>query len=99
LTNANVMGRAPRTITQAWEVFAQLRRHRRLLFMAEPDGLEYAWRGLMAQPGVGPSSWTDAYLAAFAWTHLCVLATFDNGFARWAELKLKLLAIPEKSGK
>lgn len=46
----------------------------------------------MTQPGVGPSSWTDAYLAAFARTHSCLLVTFDNGFARWAELKLKLLA-------
>jgi len=98
LTNPNVMGRAPRTIGQAWDVFAQLRRDRRLLFIAEPEGVESAWRGLMTQPGVGPSSWTDAYLAAFARTHSCLLATFDNGFARWAELKLKLLAAPPESG-
>jgi hypothetical protein len=26
-----------------------------------------------------------------------LLVIFDNGFARWAELMLKLLAIPEKS--
>jgi toxin-antitoxin system PIN domain toxin len=63
LTNPNVMGRAPRTIGQAWDVFTQLRRDRRLLFMAEPEGVESVWRGFMTQPGVGPSSWTDAYLA------------------------------------
>lgn len=66
LTNANVMGRAPRTIAQAWDVFTELRRDRRLLFLTEPDGVESVWRGLMTQGGVGPSSWTDAYLAAFA---------------------------------
>jgi hypothetical protein len=26
-----------------------------------------------------------------------LLVTFDNGFARWAELKLKLLAVPPES--
>jgi hypothetical protein len=98
LTNPNVMGRAPRTIGQAWDVFTQLRRDRRLLFMAEPEGVESAWRGFMTQPGVGPSSWTDAYLAAFARTHSCLLVTFDNGFARWAEVKLRLLAAPPESG-
>src|ERR1039457_417590 len=46
---------------------------------------------------VGPSSWTDAYVATFARTYSCLLVIFDNGFARWAELMLKLLAIPEKS--
>jgi len=66
---------------------------RRLLFVTEPDGVESVWRGLMAQPGVGPSSWTDAYLAAFARTHSCWLVTFDNGFARWTGLMLKLLAM------
>ena len=57
LTNAKVMGRAPRTIVQAWETFAQLRADRRFVFAAEPDRVESAWRQLMTQAGVGPSSW------------------------------------------
>jgi hypothetical protein len=97
LTNVNVMRPAPRTVAQAWEVFAQLRRDRRLVFMTEPDGVESVWHGLMTQRGVGPSSWTDAYLAALALRSSCLLVTFDNGFARWAGLKLKLLAISETS--
>jgi len=91
------MGRAPRTIAQAWDIFTQLRVDRRLLLMTEPDGLESAWRALMSQAGIGPSSWTDAYLAAFARTHSSLLVTFDNGFARWAGLNLRLLTISEKS--
>jgi toxin-antitoxin system PIN domain toxin len=92
LTNSNVMGRSPRTIVQAWETFAQLRADRRLVFATEPDGVESAWRQLMTKGGVGPSSWTDAYLAGFAEAHSYTLVTFDTGFERWPALKLTLLS-------
>jgi hypothetical protein len=92
LTNSNVMGRAPRTILQAWETFENLRADRRLVFATEPDGIESAWPQLMTQAGVGPSSWTDAYLAAFAEAHSYSLVTFDAGFERWPALKLTLLS-------
>ena len=92
LTNSNGMGRAPRTILQAWETFAQLRADRRLVFATEPNGVESTWRQLMTQAGVGPSSWTDAYLAAFAEAHSYSLVTFDTGFERWPALKMTLLS-------
>jgi uncharacterized protein len=92
LTNSSVMGGSPRTVVQAWETFARLRADRRLVFAAEPDRVESDWRQLMTQAGVGPSSWTDAYLAAFAGAHSCSLVTFDAGFQRWPALKLKLLS-------
>ena len=37
----------------------------------------------MTQERVGPGSWTDAYLAAFAEAHSYALVTFDTGFERW----------------
>ena len=40
LTNSNVMGRAPRTVVQAWETFGQLRADRRLDFATESDRLD-----------------------------------------------------------
>jgi uncharacterized protein len=89
LTNSKVMGRAPRTIVQAWETFAQLRADTRVVFATEPGRLESAWRQLMTQAGVGPSSWTDA---AFAEAHSYSLVTFDTGFERWPTLKLELLS-------
>ena len=92
LTNSHVMGRAPRTIVQAWETFALLRADRRSVFAIEPDGVESAWRQLMTQAGVGPSSWTDAYLAGFAEAKSYSLVTFDCGFERWAALNLTLLS-------
>ena len=97
LTNPSVMGRSPRTIVQAWEIFAQLRRDRRLVFAIEPDGVDSIWRQLMTRPGVGPSSWTDAYLAAFAQTREYLLVTFDTAFARWPDLGLTLLSSPADS--
>jgi len=91
LTNSNVMGRAPRTIVQAWETFEQLRADRRLDFATESDRLDAVWRPLMTQAGVGPSSWTDAYLAAFAEANSYSLVTFDRGFERWPALNPTLL--------
>ena len=91
LTNPNVMGRAPRTIAQAWETFAQLRADRRLVFATEPDGVEPAWHKLMTQASIGPSSWTDAYLAAFAKSGSCCLVTFDTGFQPWPSPRQTLL--------
>jgi uncharacterized protein len=96
LTNPHVMGRTPRTTVQAWEIFAQLRADRRSVFAAEPEHLESAWRQLMTQARVGPSSWTDAYLAAFAEAHSYSLVTFDSGFERWPSLRLNLLSVAQK---
>jgi hypothetical protein len=92
LTNSSVMGRSPRTIVQAWETFGQLRADRRLVFAIEPNRVESGWRQLMTQSGVGPSSWTDAYLAAFAEAHSYTLVRFDTGFQRWPAVKMTLLS-------
>ena len=79
LTNSNVMGRAPRTVVQAWETFAQLRADRGLVFRSRAGPCRVDWRQLMTQAGVGPSSWTDAYLAAFAEAHSYSLVTLTPG--------------------
>jgi toxin-antitoxin system PIN domain toxin len=97
LTNPSVMRRGPRTIAQAWEIFARLRADGRLVFAVEPDGVEPAWRQFMTHPGVGPSSWTDAYLAAFAQTHSYSLVTFDAAFGRWSAIRLTLLSVRANS--
>ena len=69
-----------------------MRADRRVVFADEPDGVEPTWRQIMTRAGVGPSSWTDAYLAAFAQAHSYSLVTFDTGFERWPTLKLTLLS-------
>ena len=97
LTNPTVMGRSPRTIAQAWEILTERRGDRRIVFAIEPDGVDSIWRQLMTRPPVGPSSWTDAYLAAFSQKHEYLLVTFDAVFARWADLRLTLLFFPTDS--
>jgi len=92
LTNSKVMGRSRRTVVQAWETFAELLADRRVIFATEPARIELAWRQLMTQAGVGPSSWPDAYLPAFAEAHLYSPVTFDAGFRRWPALRLTLLS-------
>ena len=91
LTNSHVMGRAPRTVAKAWEIFSELRRDRRAVFAPDSERLDETWRQMMTMSGVGPSSWTDAYLAAFAQMHSYHLISFDAGFRRWADLELTML--------
>ena len=40
LTNPIVMGRGPRTVTQAWQVYGEFRDDRRVVFSIEPNGVE-----------------------------------------------------------
>jgi toxin-antitoxin system PIN domain toxin len=97
LTNPHAMGGSPRTIARAWEIFTDLRRDRRVVFATDQERVDEIWRQCMTQPSVGPSSWTDAYLAALAQTHSYSLVTFDTGFKRWTDLKLMLLSAPAGS--
>jgi predicted nucleic acid-binding protein len=45
----------------------------------------------MNYPGVGPSAWTDAYLAAFAQGQGYEMVTFDHGFRRWGDVAVQVL--------
>jgi predicted nucleic acid-binding protein len=82
------------SIQRAFEISDELLADRRVFFEYEPRELETAWAALMQHPAARASSWTDAYLAAFARKHDYEMATFDRGFKRWADLKLSLLDQP-----
>jgi hypothetical protein len=92
LTNPKVMGRAPRTIVQAWETVAQLRADRRPVFATEPDSVEShganSWHSLEwgRAPGRMPT-WP-----LFPRRNSYSLVTLDTGFKRWPALKLTLLS-------
>ncbi len=85
------MNAGVRTIDQAWNIYLALCSDYRVVMVQEPVGVEETWAALMQQPGVGPSSWTDAYLAAFAREHAYILITFDRAFTRWTEVDCQLL--------
>ena len=61
---------------------------RRVFFEYEPLNWRAAWAAMMQHPAAKASSWTDAYLAAFAQKHGYEMATFDHDFKRWTDLKL-----------
>ena len=98
LTNASVMMGGRKTISHAWDVVGELSRDRRVIFAGEPAGIEFIWRELMTHASVGPSSWTDGYLAAFGRAPSAALVTFDHGFGRWADLQVTLLSSPALPG-
>jgi len=58
---------------------------------AEPPNLENAWVSLMSMHSASGSTWTDAYLAAFAMEAKFRLISFDRGMRRWPGLALELL--------
>ncbi len=91
LTNRQVLQSGVHSIRQAWEVWNELVEDKRIFFESEPPGLEPVWKAFMNDPEVGPSSWTDAYLASFAIQCDFDMVTFDRGFRRWRNLNTNLL--------
>lgn len=92
LTNSKVLGGGVRNIRQAWEIQYALEADPSVIFANEPQGIQPFWAELMNRPGLGASSWTDAYLAAFVTKHEFELVTFDRGFSRWRDLEISILA-------
>ena len=94
LTNPKVLPAGVFSIERAWEIADEILADKRVFFELEPTGLDASWIGMMRHKAAGASSWTDAYLAAFADGHGYEMVTFDRGFARWSQLTLNLLARP-----
>ena len=92
LTNPKALPEGAFTMTRAWQLINEALSDRRIFFAPEPDRIDVIWQSLSTMPGVGPSAWTDAYLAAFARGHGYEMVTFDRGFRRWEELQLQVLA-------
>jgi toxin-antitoxin system PIN domain toxin len=91
LTNSRVMEDdvlKPPDAVRAYEEFLS---DSRVRFVAEPGGVGKAWFAFMNAPGVGASSWTDAYLAAFAVEMGFRLVTLDRGMRRWNGLAAEVL--------
>lgn len=80
-----------RDMTEAWRIHDALMVDDRVTFLAEPAGVESGWRRLTAGRPASPKLWMDAYLAAFAGSAGCRLATFDQGFRQFKGLDLVLL--------
>ncbi|MBE7519057.1 MAG: PIN domain-containing protein [Thermoflexaceae bacterium] len=94
LTNASVLapyGLPPLTNAAAWTAYEALIADGRIIFRAEPDGLDQLWRAFSFSGASAPKLWMDAYLAAFAIADGCRMVTIDEAFRQFEGLDLLLL--------
>ncbi len=88
-------GNPPLTNAEAWALYEGFLTDARIsLVVAEPPGLERAWRTLAAQGTSSPKLWMDAYLAAFGIAGGHQLVTTDASFQRYDGLDVLVLGEP-----
>lgn len=92
LTNAKIMGPSVQSQQQAWIAYDGLSDDPRVLFIAEPLGVDSLFRSLSQSSTPSHKRWTDAYLAALAMLSAAQFVTFDKGFTTYPGLALELLA-------
>lgn len=86
LTSETVMGREVLSQLEAWAAYDRWLQDDRVSFLAEPEGLEDAFRAMSRLPHPAPKDWADSYLAAFASTANLTLVTFDRALHGKAKL-------------
>jgi len=82
LSNPGVLGADALTRRQAWNLVDRQMRDPEVRWLAEPDGLDVAWRALSARDDRSHKLWTDDYLAGFAQAGHLTLVTLQRGFVR-----------------
>jgi uncharacterized protein len=92
LTNARVMGRATLSPAAAWQVYEELQKDERVIFLSEPSGLEERWRELTLRRTSSVNLWADCYLRAFAEVRGIQVSTIDPALAAAAQSGALLLA-------
>lgn len=88
LTHPSVMKEEVKSASEFWDGWERLMEDDRFAPVAEPAGLENAWRALTAALPRGKPAETDCYLAAFAIAGKHSLVSFDRGLRRFAGLDL-----------
>ncbi len=93
LCNKQVMGESRLTMTRAWNLYDELLKSESTSFMEEFDSLlhESEWRKLTQTKGASGSTWTDAYLATFAFIGNLSILTFDQGFRNYPSIQTTIL--------
>ncbi len=91
LTRSALMQEEVISPEQFWMGWDRMIRDDRLVWVAEPPGLEPVWREVTLALERGQCAETDTYLAAFANACEGTLVTFDRGFRRFSGLTLELL--------
>jgi toxin-antitoxin system PIN domain toxin len=91
LGNRTIMGGGVLSATEAWSCVAKLQEDERVVFLAEPPGLDSLLPSLFRYPVPTRNLIADAYLAAFAIGVNRELVTRDRGFQQFRGLRVRLL--------
>ncbi len=86
LCTPQIMGTDVLTPKAAIEAFGALEDDDRIVFAAEPEGIDDVLKRFTARCATTPNLWSDAYLAAFAKQAGLKLVSFDRGFAKFPGL-------------
>lgn len=87
MTNASVMKEDVLDSKDAWRAWAQLLSDDRFLFFAgEPTGIDDILSDYAQELKLTPTTWNDAYLAAFSRAAEIPIVTFDRKFSRFEKL-------------
>ena len=81
LTTERALGSDVHTMRSAWKLWDQVTADERIVFVAEPEGLEPPFRRASQLPSRSPKVWADAYLLGFAASAGLKLVTFDRALA------------------
>ena len=80
LTTNSVMGGAPLSNAEAWDVFDSFAADERVRMFSEPAALDDSFRLFSTNALASPKIWVDSYLAACAMANRAALVTFDPAF-------------------
>ena len=86
LSNPRIMGHAVQSGSEAWQAYENWLSLREIALLAEPEALDKHLKHLSHSLELGPTLWTDAYLAAFALAGGFRLVAFDSDFHRFPGL-------------
>lgn len=95
VTNPKVLGEDTVSQIDAWRLYEQLVRDRRVLFTPDDQQLGPTWKQYSVGPLGGRKLWTDAYLAAFAAVRDWRIVTFDRDFLRLGPLGPEVVVLAE----
>ena len=90
-TNPVVLKDAAVTMADAWSCYDALLSDDRVLFLAEPSGVEQNWRRHTRRRAHSHKVWGDAYQISFAEAAAATPVSFDRGFAAYGDVKALIL--------
>jgi toxin-antitoxin system PIN domain toxin len=92
LTNRTFAGGAPLSLDESWHTYATWRSQAEVVLAPEPSDCERVLKTWLDGRIVGPATFHDAYIAAFAVSGGYRLVTFDRDFSRFPDLDCLLLS-------